>query len=106
LDINNNRIIDIHYPDRNIVALLIHNDYEDELRQQLHRFKVTIKEDFNPCDPQVFRDPKYADRTPAKRENLAFIHHCNRIERAPQYIRVPVKSAVARYFYLKGWISK
>ncbi|KAG1549161.1 hypothetical protein G6F47_002729 [Rhizopus delemar] len=33
LDINNNRIIDIHYPDRNIVALLIHNDYEDELRQ-------------------------------------------------------------------------
>ncbi|KAG0735466.1 hypothetical protein G6F62_011832 [Rhizopus arrhizus] len=35
LDINNNRIIDIYYPDRNIVALLIHNGYEDELRQQL-----------------------------------------------------------------------
>jgi hypothetical protein len=51
LDINNNHIIDIHYPDSNIVALLIHNDYEDELRQQLQRFKVTIKENFNPCDP-------------------------------------------------------
>ncbi|KAG1150757.1 hypothetical protein G6F37_009888 [Rhizopus arrhizus] len=75
LDINNNRIIDIHYPDRNIVALLIHNDYENELRQQLQRFKVTIKEDFNPCDPQVLRDPKYADHTPAERENLAFMHH-------------------------------
>ncbi|KAG1169345.1 hypothetical protein G6F36_012086 [Rhizopus arrhizus] len=106
LDINNNRIIDIHYPDRNIVALLIHNDYEDELRQQLQRFKVTIKEDFNPCDPQVLRDPKYADRTPAEREDLAFMHHCNRIERALQYIRTPVKFAVARYFYSKGWISK
>ncbi|KAG1138235.1 hypothetical protein G6F37_001796 [Rhizopus arrhizus] len=91
LDINNNRIIDIHYPDRNIVALLIHNGYEDELRQQLQRFKVTIKEDFNPYDPQVLRDPKYADRTPAERENLAFTHHCNRIERALQYIRAPVK---------------
>ncbi|KAG0763416.1 hypothetical protein G6F57_003087 [Rhizopus arrhizus] len=68
LDIDNNRIIDIHYPDRNIVALLIHNDYEDELRQQLQRFKVTIKEDFNPCDPQVLRD-----HTPEERENLAFI---------------------------------
>ncbi|KAG1447746.1 hypothetical protein G6F55_010966 [Rhizopus delemar] len=106
VDINNNRIIDIHYPNRNIVALLIHNDYEDELRQQLQRFKVTIKEDFNPCDPQVLRDPKYADRTPAERKDLAFMHHCNRIERALQYIRTPVKFAVARYFYSKGWISK
>ncbi|KAG1464647.1 hypothetical protein G6F46_002674 [Rhizopus delemar] len=96
LDINNNRIIDIHYHDRNIVALLIHNDYEDELRQQLQRFKVTIKEDFNPCDHEVLRDPKYADCTPAEREDLAFMHHCNRIERAPQYIRTPVKFAVAR----------
>ncbi|KAG1144860.1 hypothetical protein G6F37_005919 [Rhizopus arrhizus] len=87
LGINNNRIIDIHYPDRNIVALLIHNDYEDELRQQLQRFKVTIKEDFNPCDPQVLRDPKYAGHTPAERENIAFMHHCNRIERALQCIR-------------------
>ncbi|KAG1137689.1 hypothetical protein G6F37_011048 [Rhizopus arrhizus] len=106
LDINNNRIIDIHYPDRNIVALLIHNDYEDELRKQLQCFKVTIKEDFNPCDPQVLRDPKYADHTPAERENLAFMHHCNRVERALQCIRAPVKFAVARYFYSKGWISK
>ncbi|EIE89350.1 hypothetical protein RO3G_14061 [Rhizopus delemar RA 99-880] len=102
LGINNSRIIDIHYPDRNIVALLIHNDYEDEIRQQLQRFKVTIKEDFNPCNPQVLRDPKYADRTPAEREDLAFMHHCNRIERALQYIRTPVKFAVARYFYSKG----
>ncbi|KAG1051112.1 hypothetical protein G6F43_006669 [Rhizopus delemar] len=102
LGINNSGIIDIHYPDRNIVALLIHNDYEDEIRQQLQRFKVTIKEDFNPCNPQVLRDPKYADRTPAEREDLAFMHHCNRIERALQYIRTPVKFAVARYFYSKG----
>ncbi|KAG1052341.1 hypothetical protein G6F43_005514 [Rhizopus delemar] len=102
LDINNNRVIDIHYPDRNIVALLIHNDYEDELRQQLQRFKVTIKEYFNPCDPQVLRESKYADRTPAEREDLVFMHHCNRIERALQYTRSPVKFAVARYFYSKG----
>jgi hypothetical protein len=54
----------------------------------------------------VLRDPKYADYTPAERENLAFMHHCNRIERALQYIRAPVKFAVARYFYSKGWISK
>ncbi|KAG1607104.1 hypothetical protein G6F46_012542 [Rhizopus delemar] len=32
LDINNNRVLDIHHPDRNVVALLVHNDYADELR--------------------------------------------------------------------------
>ncbi|KAG1498894.1 hypothetical protein G6F54_004767 [Rhizopus delemar] len=80
LDIDSNRIIDIHYPDHNIVALLIHNDYEDELRQQLQRFKVIIKKDFNPCDPQLLRDPKYADRTPAEREDLAFMHHFHYVD--------------------------
>ncbi|KAG1490261.1 hypothetical protein G6F47_006724 [Rhizopus delemar] len=35
LDINNNRILDIYYPDRNILTLLVHNDYAAELRQQL-----------------------------------------------------------------------
>ncbi|KAG1189687.1 hypothetical protein G6F70_009438 [Rhizopus microsporus] len=32
LDINNSRILDIHYPTRNVVALLVHNDYASELK--------------------------------------------------------------------------
>lgn len=106
LDINNNRILDIHYPDRNVVALLIHNDYEDELRSQLKRFKISLKDDFDPCDPKILRDPKYVDFTDEERTNLAFMHHCNRMERALRFIRVPVKFAVARHFFNKGWISK
>lgn len=106
LDINNNRILDIHYPDRNVVALLVHNDYADELRSHLQRFKVTLKDDFNPCDPKILRDPQYADASDEERSNLAFMHHCNRMERALKFIRTPVKFAVARYFYAQGWISK
>lgn len=34
------------------------------------------------------------------------MHHCNRIEGASRYIRVPIKFAVARYFHSEGWISK
>ncbi|KAG1134375.1 hypothetical protein G6F42_000563 [Rhizopus arrhizus] len=41
-----------------------------------------------------------------ERTNLAFMHHCNRMERALRFIRVPVKFAVARHFFNKGWISK
>ncbi|ORE05471.1 hypothetical protein BCV72DRAFT_209280, partial [Rhizopus microsporus var. microsporus] len=55
---------------------------------------------------QILCDTKYADHTSAKGEDLAFMHCCNRIERVLQYIRAPVKYAVARFFYSKGWISK
>ncbi|CEI99494.1 hypothetical protein RMCBS344292_13583 [Rhizopus microsporus] len=54
----NNRILDIHYSDRSIVALFVHTDYVSELCKQLGRFKVTLKDDSDPCDPKVLRDPK------------------------------------------------
>ncbi|ORE05300.1 hypothetical protein BCV72DRAFT_331361, partial [Rhizopus microsporus var. microsporus] len=104
--IANNRILDIHYPDRNVVALLVHNDYVNELRKQLERFKVTLKDDFGPCDPKVLRDPKYINLSPEERANFAFMHHSGRMARALIYIRASVKYAVARFFYSKGWISK
>ncbi|CEI85709.1 hypothetical protein RMCBS344292_00166 [Rhizopus microsporus] len=53
LGFTNNRILDIHNPDRNIVALLVHNDYMSELRKQLGRFKVILKDNFDPCDSKV-----------------------------------------------------
>ncbi|KAG0763645.1 hypothetical protein G6F57_007526 [Rhizopus arrhizus] len=105
LDINNNRILDIHCPNRNVVALLVHNDYADELRSHLRKFKVTLKDDFDPCDPMILHDPRYSDSTTEERTNIVFMHHCNRMERALRFVRAPVKFAVARYFHTKGWIS-
>ncbi|KAI9325219.1 hypothetical protein BD770DRAFT_458520 [Pilaira anomala] len=35
LGVTNSRILDIHYPSRNVVALLVHNDYQDELINKL-----------------------------------------------------------------------
>ncbi|CEG74756.1 hypothetical protein RMATCC62417_09913 [Rhizopus microsporus] len=51
LDITNNRILDIHYPDHNVVALLVHNDYMND-HKQLKCFKVTLKDDFDPVIPK------------------------------------------------------
>ncbi|KAG1051141.1 hypothetical protein G6F43_006638 [Rhizopus delemar] len=86
LGINNNRILDIHYPDRNILALLIHNDCTAELRQQLQRSKIITKDDFDPCSPQKIRDPKYANLPLEERINCAFMHNRDRMERALQFI--------------------
>ncbi|KAG0750179.1 hypothetical protein G6F57_003876 [Rhizopus arrhizus] len=102
LEIDNNRILDINYLDRNVVILLVHNNYADELRSQLKKFKMTLKDEFDPCDPKILRNPKYADSTEEERTNLAFLHHCNRMERALRFICAPIKFTVARYFYTKG----
>ena len=101
-DIINNRILNIRYPGRNIVALLVHNDYMSELRKQLGLFKVTLKYDFDPCDPKVLWDPKYTDLSPEERANFALMHHSDRMACALSYIRALVKYAVARFFYSKG----
>ncbi|CAO3666214.1 hypothetical protein G6F70_002943 [Rhizopus microsporus] len=86
----NNRILDIHYPGRNIVTLLVHNDYVSELRKQLGRFKVNLKDDFDPCNPKVLRDPKYADLSPEERANFTLMHPSDRMARALNYVRAPV----------------
>ncbi|CEI97908.1 hypothetical protein RMCBS344292_12030 [Rhizopus microsporus] len=98
----NNRILNIRYPGRNIVALLVHNDYMSELHKQLGCFKVTLKDDFDPCDPKVLWDPKYTDISPEGRANFTLMHHSDRMTRALNYIRALVKYAVARFFYSKG----
>ena len=102
LEIDNNRILDINYLHRNVITLLVHSDYADKFRSQLRKFKVTIKDNFDPCDPKILCDPKYADSTEEERINLAFLHHCNRMKHALKFIRASVKFAVTRYFYTKG----
>lgn len=102
LKINNDRILDISYPDRHDVALMVDNDYADELWSQLKKFKIILKDEFDPCDPKILRNPKYADCTEEEKTNLTFLHHCNRMERALRFICAPIKLAITRYFYTKG----
>lgn len=62
LNTNNSRILDVHYRDKHVVAFVIHNDYAEEFKQALTKFKInTIK--YNPCDPNNLRDPQYKDLT-------------------------------------------
>ena len=105
LDINNSRILDIHYPDRNVVALLVHNDYASELKEQLSKFKINFLDQFNPLDGKIIRDPKYASYNSKQKDTLAASLHCARMKKALEHIREPVKYTVARYFYEQKWID-
>ncbi|KAI8380241.1 hypothetical protein BD560DRAFT_323874, partial [Blakeslea trispora] len=106
LNINNSRVLNIHYPARNIVALLVHNDYAPELRQRFEQFKIPLRDKFDPCDPNVVSDPQHAAKTTQERTDIAHRLHCDRMVRALQYIRLPVRYAVARYFFREHWIDE
>ncbi|KAI9484215.1 MAG: hypothetical protein EXX96DRAFT_537493 [Benjaminiella poitrasii] len=89
----------------NVVALLVHNDFAAELKESFAKFQITTLDDFDPCDPQHLQNPKYVDYSPTERSNMAFNHHCKRMQIALESIRYPVYHAVARYFYAQKWIS-
>ncbi|KAG1447747.1 hypothetical protein G6F46_012374 [Rhizopus delemar] len=54
-----NRVLDIHYPDCHLVALLIHNDYEAEVCSQLEKFETFLRDNHDPLDPNNLRNPDY-----------------------------------------------
>ncbi|KAL4208895.1 hypothetical protein CU097_012524 [Rhizopus azygosporus] len=48
MGVNNARVLDIHYPDCNITALLIHNDYVTEFKQLLKSKRLHLANNFDP----------------------------------------------------------
>ncbi|ORE11154.1 hypothetical protein BCV72DRAFT_253953 [Rhizopus microsporus var. microsporus] len=87
LHINSSRILDIHYPDRHFVALLIRNDYESELRSQLNKLTITVCDEYDPLDPANLH-----------RVDYAFGTLTDRLIRA-------VQRAVARFFIEKDFFG-
>ncbi|KAG1318924.1 hypothetical protein G6F62_012099 [Rhizopus arrhizus] len=106
LGVNNGRLLDLHYPDRNIVAVLVHNDYAPELTELLTKKGIKLNTTFDPCAASVLKDPKYATDTLEQRQQIAQQLHNQRVQKALVHIRGPAKFAVARFFAHKSWITK
>ena len=105
LGIDNSRVLDIHYPDRQVVALLMHNDFVPEALETFNKFGVKPLENFDPCSPSNLRDPKYAQlssRIDRSMQNSTTTTACSR---ALNFLRIPVRYAVARQFTSIGWIT-
>ncbi|CEG66011.1 hypothetical protein RMATCC62417_02671 [Rhizopus microsporus] len=88
LNINTHRILSIHYPDCHLIALLIHNDYEDELHSS------------------NLRNPDYDDWDEASRTTAAGGLFLRRILHVLDYPKGPVKQSVASFFANKGYIDR
>jgi hypothetical protein len=63
MGVNNARILDIHYPDRNIAALLLQNDYAADFQKILESKRVHFASNFNLWDGSILKDPQYHEMT-------------------------------------------
>ncbi|CAO3693723.1 unnamed protein product [Rhizopus stolonifer] len=94
MGVNNSRILDIHFPARNVCGLLVHNDFVPTLTEALQNRGITPITSFNPCDPSTIKDPKYQTLPTEERASLARDTYKGRIlriiTRAPIRIRTPL----------------
>jgi hypothetical protein len=106
LQVDTSRVLDIHYPDYNVLALLVHNDYAEQARSTLIASKCKILQDFDPLSPDILHDPKFSSLDTEARQSKVLELRQQRLVRIIQRIQHSTKQiAIARDFQRKGWIS-
>lgn len=105
IGIQSSRVLDICYPDDQVIGLLIHNDYVQEVEDILTAKKFTLL-DFDPCSPKIVRDPIFADKDDVTRSAKAIEIHQNRLMSAVKRVTpVTRQIALARSFLASQWIA-
>ncbi|KAF7720404.1 hypothetical protein EC973_009232, partial [Apophysomyces ossiformis] len=92
------RIIDIQFPAKGTVALLVHSDYKQQLLEILEKQKVTPKANFDPTAPTVIGDPKHASLSAKDKSNMAKDLLVSRLLRTCLRLPMHLGNSVARYF--------
>ena len=107
IGLHTNRILDIYYPDNNIIGLLVHNDYVATVVEAFQSLGIEEDWDFDPLSPSVLRDPKLASLT----DDQKFDKLCNLLEVRlvaviNRHKNPTTRYSLARAFCLQNWIAK
>jgi len=99
------QILDTYYSNRNLVSFLIRIGYETEVRSQLNKFTITVRNDFDPLAPSIIRDPTPINEPidcKVQCTRKAFFHRiCVVLQRSI----APIYNAVANFFVQSGLID-
>lgn len=104
-DINNARVMDIHFPARNVCGLLVHNDFAPELVSKLNKLGTETLPLFNPNSPDIISDPIHNGKTPEEKADLATKLQKNRAIRIINRSHPRVRNSLTRSFITQGIIN-
>lgn len=99
-------MLDIHYPARNVVAILVNDDYVEEFVSTLLMAKVKQLDNYSPLDPTTIVDPKYQNLSDNEKKELAKEKHNSRIARALPFVCDHISRSVARFFLNEGVLTQ
>ena len=97
LKIQQSRILDIQFPARGTIGLLVHYDFKEELVKKLGEVGILTKK-FDPLDSSTIADPNYANKSAAERASIARDLHEKRMIVACQRMPRQVAISVANFF--------
>ncbi|KAI8327649.1 hypothetical protein BC941DRAFT_477419 [Chlamydoabsidia padenii] len=108
LGITTSRLLDIHYPTKNALAILVHNDFTAEFLEHMTKFDIRPINDFDPNDPAHLQDPEYTSVNLTEDDKATHMITIlnQRMRRTLEYIRTPLQRAVGTYFVQQGWIDE
>ncbi|KAG2198383.1 hypothetical protein INT47_009788 [Mucor saturninus] len=102
MGIDNGRILDIHYPARGVVALLIHHSYQVELDSIFTKSKVAPIKEFDLTAAGLVNDLSLHYLRADERASKAVEFHQTRLK----FIRSYLRRTVARDVFSRGWITE
>lgn len=101
------RIIDIHYPAKSIIAILVHKMYAEEFTTTMMNAGIKPNTKFNPLDPACYEThPALRNMTDEQKQAITIEKHNQRLVRALPFMRKSCSKAVAQFFYQEKLISE
>ncbi|KAF7720518.1 hypothetical protein EC973_007882, partial [Apophysomyces ossiformis] len=105
LGLESTRILDISFPTRKVIGLLVHAQYAPIVLELLEKAKVNIVKDFDPTNPSHLADPKFEPLSAAERQSHAIQLNRQRCINALKFMRPSIAAAVCHDFLNCGWID-
>jgi hypothetical protein len=106
LNIDPVRILDISFPARSVISVLIHTEYQTEFLAALAGAKVRPLENFNPLAQEHIADPQFATMDLHDRTRLAAAIHQDRCFRTLYFLRPYLVPSISKYFVAQQWIPE
>jgi hypothetical protein len=106
IGLDTSRILDINFPARGRMGLLVHAAYVSTVTDTFTSGHVKVDHDLNPQDPKHLEDPKFKDYSAEELAADAIAIHESRCVAALHRLRVQLIPSVGRCFVEQGWVSE